>query len=71
MIEQLIERVREFETVLRKFPEVRYAGDPILRQVAEEVSLEEVIRLGQRLGEILMEYRKEAGYGRGCSTANR
>lgn len=65
MIEQLIERVRKFKTVLDKFPEVRYAGDPVLRQVAEEVSIEEGIRIGERLGEVLIKYRKEVGYGRG------
>jgi len=65
MIEQLVERVRKFGTVLNKLPEVRYAGDPILRQVAEEVSLKEGIRIGKRLGEVLISYRKEVGYGRG------
>ncbi|MCJ7792376.1 MAG: peptide deformylase [Candidatus Marinimicrobia bacterium] len=68
MIEKLIERVRKFETVLNKFPEVRYAGDPVLRQVAEEVSLEEGIRIGRRLGGVLMRYRKEVGYGRGFAS---
>lgn len=65
MIEQLIERVRKFETVLDKFPEVKYAGDPVLRQAAKEVSAEEGIEIGKRLGDVLMRYRKEVGYGRG------
>lgn len=54
-----------FCKILDKFPEVRYAGDPILRQKAEQVTIEEGIALGQRLGEILIRYRQEVGYGRG------
>lgn len=65
MVEQLVERVKKFETILSKFPEVRYAGDPVLRQVAEAVSIEEGIRIGEKLGEVLIRYRKEVGYGRG------
>lgn len=44
---------------------MRYAGDPVLRQAASAVSLEEGIELGTRLGEVLMRYRKAVGYGRG------
>lgn len=58
-------RMKSFISVLSKFPEVRYAGDPVLRQTAEKVSLEEGIEIGKRLGEVLMRYRKEVGYGRG------
>lgn len=65
MLERLKEKVRGFGLVLDKFPEVRYAGDPILRQVAQEVSVEEGLEIGKRLGDILMRYRKEVGYGRG------
>lgn len=65
MIEVLVDRVRKFETILEKFPEVRYAGDPLLRQVAVEASVEEGIRIGKHLGEVLVRYRDEAGYGRG------
>lgn len=57
--------VHKFEGTLKEFPEVKYAGDPILRQPAVEVSVEEGIELGERLGEILMRYRKTVGYGRG------
>lgn len=65
MIEILIDRVRKFETTLEKFPEVRYAGDPILRQTAQEATVNEGVRIGKNLGEVLMRYRKEVGYGRG------
>ena len=65
MIEAIKERIRKFEQILDKFPEVRYAGDPVLRQVSEEVSPEDGILIGKKLGEILMRYREEVGYGRG------
>lgn len=65
MLEIIKAKVLGFEKVLDDFPEVRYAGDPVLRQVAEEVSIEEGVKLGERLGEVLMRYRKAVGYGRG------
>ncbi|MCD4756304.1 peptide deformylase [bacterium] len=54
-----------FYEIIGKFPEVRYVGDPILRQETEDVSLEEGYKIGKRLGEVLMRYRGEVGYGRG------
>jgi len=65
MLERLKEKVRGFSSVLDKFPEVRYAGDPVLREVAQEVSVEDGVEIGKRLGDVLMRYRKEVGYGRG------
>jgi peptide deformylase len=65
MLQQLKNKVRDFENTLEKFPEVRYAGDPILRSPTQEITLEEGLKIGQRLGEVLMRYRKEVGYGRG------
>lgn len=65
MHEAIKERIKKFEQIIDKFPEVRYAGDPVLRQVAEEVSLEDGIMIGDKLAEILMRYRQEVGYGRG------
>ena len=65
MCESIKKRIKSFISVLSKFPEVRYAGDPVLRQTAETVSTEEGIQIGKRLGEVLMRYRKEVGYGRG------
>lgn len=65
MLEQLKERVRSFSSILDRFPEVRYTGDPVLRQVAQEVSVEEGVEIGKRLGDVLLRYRKEVGYGRG------
>jgi peptide deformylase len=61
----LKKKVVEFERILDDFPEVIYAGDPILRQKAVKVSIEEGIELGNKLGEILLRFRKAVGYGRG------
>ena len=61
-IKEISERFCE---ILDKFPETKYAGDPILRQSTEEVSVEEGIKIGKKLEEVLIKYRKEVGYGRG------
>lgn len=65
MNEKLLERVKGFEETLGKFPEVRYAGDPVLRQSALEVTVEEGVELGNLLGDVLLRYREAVGYGRG------
>jgi len=59
------ELVVKFEKVLQDFPEVKYVGDPILRQITEEVTVEEGKVLGEKLGKVLIRYRKAVGYGRG------
>ena len=65
MLKEIQGLVSRFEGTLEKFPEVRYAGDPVLRRLAQEATLEEGIELGKVLGDVLMRYRKEVGYGRG------
>lgn len=65
MSKEINDLVVRFGETLRDFPEVRYAGDPILRQLTQEVSVEEGTELGKKLGETLMRYRKAVGYGRG------
>jgi len=65
MAREIQDLVSRFQNTLRQFPEVRYAGDPILRTPTEEVSIEEGIEIGKRLGDVLMRYRKTVGYGRG------
>lgn len=61
-IQNLIDR---FKDTLIDFPEVRYAGDLVLRQQAQQVSVKEGVALGKKLGEILLRYRESVGYGRG------
>lgn len=65
MAKEMEDLVLRFEKVLKDFPEVRYAGDPVLREPAQEVSVDEGVLLGKKLGEILIRYRKAVGYGRG------
>lgn len=56
-----------FRRILDAFPEIRYAGDPVLRSTAQQVSAEEGTAIGKRVGDVLMRYRKEVGYGRGLA----
>lgn len=65
MLKKIIEMISNFKIILNKFPEVKYAGDPILRQATKKVSIKEGIRIGKKLGKVLLKYRKEVGYGRG------
>lgn len=65
-MEKDIKEISEnFCNILNKFPEVRYAGDKVLREETEDVTVKEGIAIGKKLGGILMRYRKEVGYGRG------
>lgn len=65
MTKEIKELVTKFLGVVDQFPEVKYVGDPLLRQPAEEATIEEGIEIGNKLGEILLRYRKAVGYGRG------
>lgn len=65
MAKEIQDLVSKFDKVLHDFPEVRYAGDPILRKESQEVSVEEGVLIGMKLGEILIKYNKTVGYGRG------
>lgn len=65
MAREMEELARNFVKTVEQFPEVKYAGDPILRTPTEDVSIEEGIEIGKRLGETLLRYRKAVGYGRG------
>ncbi|MDO8487919.1 MAG: peptide deformylase [bacterium] len=67
MITKIELKLKRFSEVMEKFPLIRYAGDPILRSVASEASVEEGVEIGTKLGEMLVEYRKFAGMGRGLA----
>ncbi len=58
-------RIKTFSKVLKKFPDVKYVGDPVLRQVAKKATLAEGIKIGKKIGDVIIKYRKIAGYGRG------
>ncbi|HKC04853.1 MAG TPA: peptide deformylase [Patescibacteria group bacterium] len=65
MTKEIEDLFLRFGKILEGFPEVRYAGDPVLREPTQEVSVEEGVLLGKKLGEVLIRYRKTVGYGRG------
>ncbi len=65
MSKEIESLVTKFGGILKDFPEVKYAGDPVLREVAQKVTVEEGVAIASELGEILMRYRKIVGYGRG------
>ena len=60
-------RTELFLRVLKKFPEFRYLGDPILRTPTQSVDITEGAEIGSRLGGILVKYRQIAGIGRGLA----
>lgn len=65
MSEVIKERVSVFKLILEQIPEVRYVGDPILRQQTEFAEVAEGGMIGDRLGKVLLHYREVAGIGRG------
>jgi len=67
MREVIKERLVTFNRVLDEIPEVRYVGDPILRQQAEQVEVSEGKTIGNQLGKVLAHYREIAGIGRGLA----
>lgn len=67
MIQEIKSRLKTFEIVLDQIPEIRYVGDPILRQQTQTVEITEGKVIGEQLGVILLKYRKIAGIGRGLA----
>ncbi|MEK7550619.1 MAG: peptide deformylase [Patescibacteria group bacterium] len=67
MNDNLKQKIRIFQNILNKIPEFRYIGDPILRKRTKKVSLSEGIKIGNKLGKVLIKYRKIAGFGRGLA----
>ena len=59
------DRIETFSRVLQEIPEVVYIGDPILRTPSQKATLAEGIKIGKKLGEVIIKYRSIAGYGRG------
>lgn len=57
--------IKVFKRVLKEVPEIRYAGDPILRQTASPTTLKEGLEIGERLKSILLKYRDIKALGRG------
>lgn len=56
-----------FAKLLESCPELVFIGNPVLREKAEEVSLEEGLIIGEQLKSVLKRYREIAGFGRGLA----
>lgn len=65
----ILEKIKQFESLLLEFPEFRYIGDQILRTPTQTVDIKEGIEIGKKLGEVLVRYRKFIGYGRGLAAS--
>ena len=65
MIKIIKAKLEIFKTVLDEIPEIRYVGDPILRQQTQTVEISEGKKIGDKLGKVLLHYRRIAGFGRG------
>ena len=67
MHKHLTEKVNLFSLLLKEVPEITYLGDPVLRTPTKDASVAEGIKIGKKLGEVLLKLRKIAGYGRGLA----
>ncbi|OHB25325.1 MAG: hypothetical protein A2542_01825 [Parcubacteria group bacterium RIFOXYD2_FULL_52_8] len=63
----LKQNVGILKTVLEEVPEICYAGNPVLREVAAPVTIEEGNAIAARLEIILLKYRKITALGRGLA----
>ncbi len=67
MSQSLQDKTELLQKVLVEVPELRYAGDVVLRQPTIEVSLEEGTQVAERLATTLLKYRELTGFGRGLA----
>ncbi len=65
MLDEIKRSIQAFETVLDEIPEIRYAGDPVLRQVTNLTTLKEGMEIGGKMKNVLLKYRNITGWGRG------
>ena len=62
-----IDKIQIFKTVLEQIPQIRYAGDLILREPTSAVSLEDGLEIAKKLETALFKYREITGWGRGLA----
>ncbi len=67
MLEEIRWRIRTFETVLVEVPEIRYAGDPVLRHATHPTTQEEGVEIADRMKKVLSKYRDVTSWGRGLA----
>lgn len=62
-----IDKIEDFKKVIEQIPEICYAGNPVLREMCEEVTIEDGIEVSKRLESVLLKYRDITGWGRGLA----
>jgi peptide deformylase len=67
MQDEIGNKIQIFKSVLDGVPEIRYAGDPILRQTAQLTTPKEGAEISDRMKSVLLKYRSIAGWGRGLA----
>lgn len=67
MSQIILDKAKQFERLIVEFPEFKYIGDPVLRTPTQPAQVNEGIEIGKKLGDILVRYRKFAGFGRGLA----
>ncbi len=67
MAETIKGKLEIFQKVLDEISEIRYVGDPVLRQQAKLVDSAEGKVIGDKLGDVLSRYRDISGAGRGLA----
>lgn len=65
--ERLKELNQTFGKLLTECPELTFIGDPILRQETTAVSLEDGVKIAEKLKSTLLKYRQITGVGRGLA----
>ena len=67
MKSEIEDRIEVFKKVLKEVPEIRYAGDQVLRSSTEETLVEEGVAIAKRMKDVLLRYRAVTGFGRGLA----
>jgi len=67
MIQDIKQKIQTFQTILEKIPELRYAGQPVLREATTPATQDEGVSIAKKLENVLLKYRKITGWGRGLA----
>ncbi len=67
MCQNIKDKIKIFETVLDKVPEIRYAGDDVLRQETIPATLDDALEISEKMKAVLLKYREITGWGRGLA----
>lgn len=67
MNHDLLKQLSIFSKILHEIPLLTYVGNPILRQQTQKVEVDEGVDIGNRLQDVIKQYRSFTGYGRGIA----